>query len=63
MYAVVCLQQASARKTVPAEVPDIDAADRNNPLACTTYVNDIYAYWRRVEVSIAPQKLLVLTGC
>lgn len=42
-------EQASARKTMPPDVPDIDVADRNNPLACTTYVNDIYAYWRRVE--------------
>ena len=35
---------------MPPDVPDIDVADRNNSLACTTYVNDIYAYWRRVEV-------------
>jgi len=28
---------------------DIDYADRENPLACTDYVNDIYSYFRRVE--------------
>jgi hypothetical protein len=31
------------------EVPDIDAKDRNNPLAETEYVNDIFKYYRRVE--------------
>lgn len=30
-------------------LPDIDAADRANPLAATDYVNDIYAYYRRAE--------------
>jgi hypothetical protein len=30
-------------------LPDVDAIDRDNPLAATEYVNDIYAYYRRVE--------------
>ena len=32
------------------EIPDIDALDRENPLAVTEYVNDIFSYWFRVEV-------------
>ena len=32
-------------------MPDIDALDRENPLAVTEYVNDIFNYWFRVEVS------------
>lgn len=28
----------------------IDLADRNNPLCCTEYVNDMYAHFRTVEV-------------
>ncbi len=31
-------------------MPDIDALDRENPLAVTEYVNDIFSYWFRVEV-------------
>ena len=27
------------------EMPDIDALDRENPLAVTEYVNDIFSYW------------------
>lgn len=33
----------------PSPLPDIDGADRSNPLAATEYVNDIYTYYRRVE--------------
>ena len=32
------------------EMPDIDSVDRENPLAVTEYVNDIFSYWFRVEV-------------
>lgn len=40
----------SVHKAAPSSpLPDIDAADRNNPLAATDYVNDIYSYYRRVE--------------
>ena len=35
-----------------SEIPDIDALDRENPLAVTEYVNDIFSYWFRVEVRI-----------
>ena len=52
-FLIQCLlAQASTRKS-KVEVPDIDAADRDDPLACTEYVNDIYSYWRRVEVRIS----------
>jgi hypothetical protein len=30
---------------------DIDAEDREDPMACTTYVNDIFDYLRDSEVS------------
>ena len=30
-------------------LPDIDALDRENPLAVADYVNDIYSYYKRVE--------------
>lgn len=30
-------------------LPDIDVPDKNNPLACAEYVNQIYNYWFRVE--------------
>lgn len=33
----------------PSPLPDIDGADRSNPLAACEYVNDLYGYYRRVE--------------
>jgi len=42
-------EAASAHKAPPSPLPDIDAADRGNPLAATEYVNDIYGYYRRAE--------------
>lgn len=36
-------------------VVDIDSGDKNNPQAVTEYVNDIYAYYKKVEV----QRLLL----
>jgi len=30
---------------------DIDSPDKNNPLAVTEYIDDIYAYYKNVEVS------------
>ena len=29
--------------------PDIDAADRDDPLAAAAYVCDIFSYWKRCE--------------
>lgn len=41
---------AAPREPTPASpIPDIDSADRGNPLACTAYAGDIFAYYRRVE--------------
>jgi cyclin B len=40
---------ASAPTPGHPRLPDIDAIDRENPLAATTYVNDLYSYYRRVE--------------
>eukprot|EP00775_Hariotina_reticulata_P011342 gene11342-11491_t len=33
----------------PSPVPDIDSADKHNPLAASEYANSIYNYYRRVE--------------
>lgn len=33
----------------PSPLPDIDAPDKHNHLAEYEYVNDVYAYFRRVE--------------
>lgn len=33
------------------EVRDIDALDRQNPLAVTEFVNDMFSYWFRVEAA------------
>lgn len=30
--------------------PDIDSGDLNNPLAAVTYVEDIYTFYRKIEV-------------
>lgn len=35
----------------PSPLPDIDSADKLNPLMASEYVNDIYSYYRRVECS------------
>ena len=31
-------------------VMDIDSADKNNPLAVVEYIDDLYAYYKKVEV-------------
>lgn len=31
-------------------VSDIDSADKKNPLAVVEYIDDLYAYYKRVEV-------------
>jgi len=33
---------------------DIDSCDSNNPLAVVDYVEDIYNYYKRVEVNFGP---------
>jgi cyclin B len=33
----------------PSPLPDIDSADKHNPLAASEYANSIYNYFRRVE--------------
>ena len=44
-------------------MPDIDSVDRENPLAVTEYVNDIFSYWFRVEpdTQVAPSYMLIQT--
>mmetsp|Transcript_14285 Transcript_14285/g.23492 ORF Transcript_14285/g.23492 Transcript_14285/m.23492 type:complete len:352 (+) Transcript_14285:518-1573(+) len=48
---------------VATEMPDIDSADHENPLAVTEYVNDIFSYWFRVEpdTQVAPNYMLIQT--
>lgn len=36
---------------VEEPVVDIDASDRKNQLAVVDYVEDLYAYYRKMEVS------------
>lgn len=33
----------------PSPLPDIDSQDKSNPLAATEYVQDIFAYYKRVQ--------------
>lgn len=41
----------SSTAAPPSPLPDIDSADKLNPLMASEYVNDIYSYYRRVESS------------
>lgn len=34
-------------------VHDIDSNDKRNPLAVVEYIEDIYAYYRKIEVKLA----------
>ncbi len=34
------------------QIEDIDAVDRNDPICCTEYVNEIFAYCRKREVCL-----------
>lgn len=36
------------------EMIDLDASDKDNPLAVTEYINDIYAFYIKAEVNIKP---------
>lgn len=45
------LERSSAADVMTDALPDIDLYDHDNPLAVTQYVNDIYQYWYKVEVS------------
>lgn len=31
-------------------VEDIDSCDKNNPLAVTEYIDDLYTYYKKMEV-------------
>ena len=41
----------TARKSLepPSPVPDIDSADKDDPLAASEYIGDIFSYYKRVE--------------
>jgi len=38
------------------EPKDLEAADRNDPQACTEYVHDVYSYFRKAEEKYMPTK-------
>lgn len=46
-------EQANAERSTsvcpPSPLPDIDSADKGNPLAASEYANDIIKYFKRVE--------------
>lgn len=46
----------SSVQSPPSPLPDIDGADRSDPLAATEYVHDIFSYFKRVQdrYSVAP---------
>ena len=50
-------RQLARRGEEEPALPDIDAADKENPLACTSYVKDIYAFFRRVEVRLSRPRI------
>lgn len=45
---------------VDGPIMDIDIADQDNPLAVTEYVDDIYTYYKKVEVCSLFYHLLIL---
>lgn len=47
--AIAKAPSASASAPPPSPLPDIDSADKHNPLAASEYANSIYNYYRRVE--------------
>lgn len=49
MSAQLLSHSEAAGHRPKAGLPDIDAADRDDPLAATTYVCDIFSYWKRCE--------------
>jgi cyclin B len=42
-------QQQQRRLQPQSPMPDIDSADRKDPLAASEYVADIFSYYKRVE--------------
>lgn len=35
------------------QVTDIDSSDKKNPLAVTEYIDDIYTYYKKMEVKFS----------
>ena len=56
------LERSSAADVMTDALPDIDLYDHDNPLAVTQYVNDIYQYWYKVEVSTPRKQRLAVGG-
>lgn len=46
-----CLQDVDELEVTEDPILDIDGRDLKNPLAVVEYVDDIYAYYRKIEVS------------
>lgn len=45
----VAIAAGQALRAAAESLPDIDEEDKNDPLAATDYVKDIFAYYRRIE--------------
>lgn len=52
-----CLQDVDELEVTEDPILDIDGRDLKNPLAVVEYVDDIYAYYRKIEVSFLRQQL------
>jgi G2/mitotic-specific cyclin-B, other len=48
----VVVSAGKIARTGPAPLPDIDEADRDDPLTAAEYVNDIFRYYQRVEPTL-----------
>ncbi|RWW79792.1 hypothetical protein BHE74_00011899 [Ensete ventricosum] len=46
------LKEVEMEDLVINTIPDIDGCDLDNPLAVVEYVEDIYTFYRKTEVSI-----------
>lgn len=48
----VAMDSANKSTKSRPSIPDIDAADKHDPLAATDFVQDIFAYYKRVEPKV-----------
>ena len=58
MHVITCIFQKEsdaleslAAKLSNISVEDIDSEDKENPLLCSEYINEIYTYMRIMEIS------------
>jgi hypothetical protein len=56
----ICQTQAAGRIMPKDFVENIDATDKDNELAATEYIDDIYQYYKLSEVMFFPMLCFVL---